>query len=280
MILFFFVCYSRAILTNPDILPSSPLWNLLKDDFWGTSLSSTNSHGSYRPLCVLTFRLNHWLCGFRPWGYHLVNVILHSVATGLVLKTARTVLSSKPATVAALLFAVHPVHTEAVAGIVGRADITACIFYLLSFITYTNHIKVREQKSKHTKLSPAFNEDKTKVIAKIKCSKNSNVYENRRQFCEYCSCQQRATKNKCPAIGNGLKLSNASTEFTAKVNSVSISRKVIQWFYLCLSVLLAACSMLCKETGITVLVVCVIYDFLHQLRYSKIKLVSFAFLLQ
>lgn len=197
-------------------------------------------------------------------------MLLHSVATGLVLKTARTVLATKPATVAALLFAVHPVHTEAVAGIVGRADITACIFYLLSFITYTNHIKVREQKIKHTTIC---NEDKSKVVSKIKCSRNSSVYDNRRQFSEYCSCQQRIMKNKSPGFGNGLKLGH----ITAKTNSVSISRKVIQWFYLCLSVLLAACSMLCKETGITVLIVCVIYDFLHQLRCSKIKLVSVNF---
>lgn len=262
---------SRAILTNPDILPSTPLSNLLKDDFWGTPLSSSNSHGSYRPLCVLTFRLNHWFCGFRPWGYHLINVLLHSVATGLVLKTARTFLSSKSATVAASLFAVHPVHTEAVAGIVGRADIIACIFYLLSFITYVNHIKVREQKIKHTTIC---NEDRVKIVAKVKCSRNSNVSDNRRQFSEFCTCQHRIMKNKSPTFGNGLRISDISTNFETKMNSVNNSKLVIQWFHLCLSVLLAACSMLCKETGVTVLVVCVIYDFLHQLRYSKIKLKS------
>lgn len=45
-----------AILRNPDVRPSSPWKNLLLDDFWGTPMSSTLSHKSYRPLTVLTFR--------------------------------------------------------------------------------------------------------------------------------------------------------------------------------------------------------------------------------
>ncbi|CAH1993199.1 unnamed protein product [Acanthoscelides obtectus] len=40
------------------------------------------------------------------------------------------------AALAGLLFAVHPVHTEAVTGIVGRADVLACIFFLLSLLAY------------------------------------------------------------------------------------------------------------------------------------------------
>nr|CAI5826914.1 unnamed protein product [Callosobruchus analis] len=63
---------SRAILSNPDLLPDTPWSWLLEHDFWGTPLNDSGSHGSYRPLCVLTFRLNHWIGGFRPWGYHLV----------------------------------------------------------------------------------------------------------------------------------------------------------------------------------------------------------------
>lgn len=49
------------------------------------------SHGSYRPLCVLTFRLNHLLGGLEPWGYHLVNVALHAACTVLVVRVARKV---------------------------------------------------------------------------------------------------------------------------------------------------------------------------------------------
>lgn len=46
-------------------------------------------------------------------------------------------------TVAALLFAVHPIYTEAVASLVGRADLFACIFYLLAIICYMRHVELR-----------------------------------------------------------------------------------------------------------------------------------------
>jgi hypothetical protein len=45
-----------AIKKNPDVHGKTELWNLLKNDFWGKSISSTTSHKSYRPLTVFTFR--------------------------------------------------------------------------------------------------------------------------------------------------------------------------------------------------------------------------------
>lgn len=54
--LFFLSLYSRAIKTNPDVLPTTPISQLLWDDFWGTPLTHSGSHKSYRPLTVLSFR--------------------------------------------------------------------------------------------------------------------------------------------------------------------------------------------------------------------------------
>lgn len=88
-------CCRRAILTNPDLLSSTPWSKLLENDFWGTPLSDRGSHGSYRPLCVATFRLNHLLGGLEPWGYHLVNVALHAACTVLVVRVARKVKSRR-----------------------------------------------------------------------------------------------------------------------------------------------------------------------------------------
>ncbi|XP_011060931.1 PREDICTED: transmembrane and TPR repeat-containing protein CG4341 [Acromyrmex echinatior] len=132
----------RAILTNPDLLASTPWYRLFENDFWGTPLTERGSHGSYRPLCVATFRLNHFLGGLEPWGYHLVNVALHAACTVLVVKVARKVLpgrSNLAHAITGFLFAVHPIHSEAVAGIVGRADLLACFLTLTSFLTYSAH---------------------------------------------------------------------------------------------------------------------------------------------
>lgn len=123
---------------------------IISNDFWGTPLSDSGSHGSYRPLCVLSFKLNHLYAGFKPIGYHLINVLLHCSATALVVKTARHLLQSAWGTlVAGVLFASHPIHTEAVASIVGRADLAACNFYLLAFLAYTKHCMLRQQNDDH-----------------------------------------------------------------------------------------------------------------------------------
>ena len=104
-----------AIKWNQDIRPNSPWKQLLLNDFWGTPLASTSSHKSYRPLCVATFRLNYMLHGLQPMGYHLVNVILHAVVCYLYVRLCALVLKQVwPALLAGLLFAIHPIHTEAV----------------------------------------------------------------------------------------------------------------------------------------------------------------------
>ncbi|KAL4232912.1 Protein O-mannosyl-transferase tmtc2 [Mactra antiquata] len=136
---------SRAVQTNPDLEPKTPLINIFYDDFWGTPLTHSGSHKSYRPLCVLTFRLNYYLGELNPFGYHLGNVILHALVTGIFTKLSRIILKQTfPTLVSGLLFASHPVHTEAVAGVVGRADIGACLFFILALMNYMKYVKLRD----------------------------------------------------------------------------------------------------------------------------------------
>uniref|UniRef100_A0A3Q4MWE2 dolichyl-phosphate-mannose--protein mannosyltransferase n=1 Tax=Neolamprologus brichardi TaxID=32507 RepID=A0A3Q4MWE2_NEOBR len=136
--------YSRAIKTNQDLLPETPWTNIFYDDFWGTLLTHSGSHKSYRPLCTLSFRLNHAVGGLEPWGYHLVNVVLHGAVTGLFTSLARLLLGGGLwSLLAGLLFASHPIHTEAVAGVVGRADEGAALFFLLSLLCYIRHCRLR-----------------------------------------------------------------------------------------------------------------------------------------
>ena len=53
-----FIFFRRAILQNDDLLATAPLTNLFTNDFWGTPLSHSGSHKSYRPLCSITFKFN------------------------------------------------------------------------------------------------------------------------------------------------------------------------------------------------------------------------------
>ena len=105
-----------AIKENMDVRPEAPLWRILQNDFWGKKMSDPTSHKSYRPLTTLTFRMNYFLHQLHPWGYHTVNVVLHSLASLLVVAMSWNVVfgALRPAVLTGFLFAAHPVHTEAV----------------------------------------------------------------------------------------------------------------------------------------------------------------------
>ena len=106
---------SAAIVENADLRPNVSWFNLLRNDFWGVTMEERDSHKSYRPLTVATFRLNYMLHELQPLGYHLVNVLLHSAVCYLYVLLCGVVFSEVwPALIAGLLFAVHPIHTEAV----------------------------------------------------------------------------------------------------------------------------------------------------------------------
>ncbi|NXM76179.1 TMTC1 protein, partial [Serilophus lunatus] len=91
---------------------------------------------------LFSYRLNILLAGMNPFYFHAVNVILHCLVTLVLMYTCdKTVFKDcRLAFVTALFFAVHPIHTEAVTGIVGRADVLACLLFLLAFLSYNRSV--------------------------------------------------------------------------------------------------------------------------------------------
>jgi tetratricopeptide (TPR) repeat protein len=91
----------------------------------------------YRPLVIISFALNYAVGGLKPLGYHAVNILLHAGVSLAVYGVGRHLfLSRLGATMAGALFAVHPLHTEAVAGIVGRAELLMALGVLLALAGY------------------------------------------------------------------------------------------------------------------------------------------------
>ncbi|MFI5398839.1 MAG: tetratricopeptide repeat protein [Candidatus Binatia bacterium] len=85
----------------------------------------------YRPFAVLTFALNERLAPGNTVAYHGVNVLLHAGVAVLVFVLAIRLFGSvRTAQIAAVLFALHPVHTEAVTSLVGRTELLAALFGL------------------------------------------------------------------------------------------------------------------------------------------------------
>jgi hypothetical protein len=135
-----------AILNNMDIrTDASDIRDLFEHDFWGSPLRSASSHKSFRPLTVLSFRLNYALGRFHPMGYHALNVLLHAITTVLVLLVGRRILAPyafhRAPVFASLLFAVHPIHCDSVASIVGRADVLCTLFSLTAFLLYDSALR-------------------------------------------------------------------------------------------------------------------------------------------
>jgi len=112
---------ANAIRNNPFVRNGDIAGILTEPSWWGGARGPL-----WRPLTTLTFALDHAVHGLEPFGYHLVNVVLHAAVSVLVLVVfAAATAAPRTALVAALSFAAHPVHTEAVANVVGRAELFA-----------------------------------------------------------------------------------------------------------------------------------------------------------
>ena len=109
--------HRRAIQFNPFVVNGGSFKDYFTRDFWGTELKSSKSHLSWRPMVTLLFRLEK-LCA--PSDYlltimHLINIFIHLVNVNLFYEITKSPFGS-------LIFGCHPMCSEAVNAIVGRAD--------------------------------------------------------------------------------------------------------------------------------------------------------------
>lgn len=99
---------------------------------------------SYRPFRDITHVLDFAVWGEKPYGFHLTNIMIHAANSVMVLLLVRRFTGELfIAGLAAVIFAVHPIQTDAVTYISGRRDILFTFFYLASFYVYLNHRKSR-----------------------------------------------------------------------------------------------------------------------------------------
>ena len=136
-----------AITGNADVV-APDLWDvgMLSHDFWGKPLHESDSHKSYRPVTTFSFRLHAWLpertTTLQAAHFHAFNVVLHALVTACVAQLAAYAWPSngRPCAssglLAGMLFAVHPVHVEAVTGVVGRAELLCALFCFLATAAY------------------------------------------------------------------------------------------------------------------------------------------------
>jgi protein O-mannosyl-transferase len=117
------------VLTNPMVTHFS----------WPAIFQVTSYNNVFRPLTFASFALNWALGANHPFGYHLLNLLLHVAVVVLLYLVLQKLLIAYPegalvSFVAALLFAVHPIHTEAVDSIAARSELLAVVFLLLAWL--------------------------------------------------------------------------------------------------------------------------------------------------
>ena len=131
----------RIIEQNELIRDTARIPEILSRGYW--SVDEVSVPNLYRPLTVLSFALNHAAGGLQPFGYRAVNLLLHLLITLLVVVLARRTLVAPThgradvlPLAAGLLFAVHPVHTEVLGEVVGRAELLAAAGVLGSVLGF------------------------------------------------------------------------------------------------------------------------------------------------
>nr|XP_039259696.1 protein O-mannosyl-transferase TMTC2-like [Styela clava] len=273
---------SRAILKNLNVRTSTPLYNIFLDDFWGTRMTHSGSHKSYRPITTLSFRLNYFISGFEPWSYHSTNILLHAISTWLFVKFLKTRIFSMESSnhfksvIAGLLFAVHPIHTEAVAGIVGRADILSCIFVLATLLSYTRHCDdcnykhgqldskkndyLQNQKKTVTSHSNDIPKQKRRVKLRWKDKKRNHCTDFTKTSTIPIEKQYSNTGNKTADQKQTYFRISKQTIFELFQKMLSPTGNITAKYTVSLSYVFALCAILSKENGACALPLCAIYD--------------------
>jgi protein O-mannosyl-transferase len=113
-----------VIAKNDLVRHLSSVWRAFALPYWPVITPA----GQYRPLAIASFAVDWAVSGGSPHWMHFVNVMWHVLACVLVWRLLRELVTSGPALAAALFFALHPVHVEAVANTVGRCEIMAAVF--------------------------------------------------------------------------------------------------------------------------------------------------------
>ena len=127
-----FVWDDSIFTAEPAVHAWSGLWTI-----WFSPGEMMEEH--YWPVLYTTFWLDHKLWGSPPFGYHLVNLLLY-MANVLLLWHLLRRLAVPGAWAVAAVFAVHPIHVESVAWVIGRKDLLCGLFYVASALCWIRSI--------------------------------------------------------------------------------------------------------------------------------------------
>lgn len=116
------------IAENGRVHALRPLWRYFEESYWPVRSGAA----LYRPLVIIAYAGQWAIGGGSPFVFHLVNVLLAAATAVAAYWMAGFLVAPRVAWLAAALFAVHPVHVEAVANVVGQAELWAALVVLVA----------------------------------------------------------------------------------------------------------------------------------------------------
>ncbi len=122
---------------------------ILQGGYWYGNSPRAATSGLYRPLATLSYLLNYSVLGngARPAGYHIVNLLLHEVNVALVYALGVLIFgTAAPALALAAVWGLHPLLTESVTNIVGRADLLAAFGVLAGLLCHVRATSAVRQR--------------------------------------------------------------------------------------------------------------------------------------
>ena len=169
----------EQIVNNHWIRDMRYLPEIFSQSVWGFSMDAEEQGTAnyYRPFMYVVYMINYYLFGLKAWGFHLANILFHTGTSVLVLLLADRLTSEQagkpvnlqaeepastltsassspspltlslfPPFIAALLFATHPIHAEAVTWVASLPEVGFTFFYLLSFFFFPRILDIIHRK--------------------------------------------------------------------------------------------------------------------------------------
>jgi hypothetical protein len=122
----------HLIVANDRLHHLSRAFGVFTQPYWPPEEGSS----LYRPFTSLAFVLQWTVGGGSPLPFHIVSIALYAIVSVAVFQLAVLMVDLKVALIAASLFAVHPLHVEAVANVVGQAELWSALFAIAALICY------------------------------------------------------------------------------------------------------------------------------------------------
>jgi Tfp pilus assembly protein PilF len=127
----------QQILINPYLRSFHYLRAIFTTSVWSFLGGAAGVTNYYRPLMMFGYLLCFKLFGPSAFAFHLVNLLMHLAVVLLVYQVTVSFFRDRDiAALAALIFALHPIHTESVDWIAAVTDIEVALFFLAGFWFY------------------------------------------------------------------------------------------------------------------------------------------------